>query len=405
MPANQQPAAEPGPQPHVRDRAHRTLADLRERGQRTARARAWRLRLYGLLTVQAGIAASIAWFVAYHFLDDPSPIVAPTTAVGIVAASMGSRLRRTIELLAGVTLGLAVGDLLMPFFGIGPWQTGVVVILAITVAVLLKGGGSLITQAGGTAVLIATLEPPVHELSVPRFVDAAVGGLVGLAVGLLLVPIHPKRTLLRLAEPVVNSSATALHSLSAAVRIRNLDDAERSLGMLRSLTPQINALNEGLSAAEEVVRLAPLRWRERDSLAFHADSIRHLERSIHSARSLTRRLTTALKDEEPIPEEFPAAVDLLAASLVTLRWAIQAGTEPRETREQILKGVELVGQAQGGVSRITTGPHVHRLGYSGLIAVGEFRTAAHDLLISSGVETERAARMVRRAGGWGEEHA
>ncbi|MFD6565060.1 hypothetical protein [Micromonospora profundi] len=63
----------------------------------------------------------------------------------------------------------------------------------------------------------------------------------------------------------------------------------------------------------------------------------------------------------------------------------------------------MVGQAQGGVSRITTSPHSHKLGYSGLIAVGEFRTAAHDLLISSGVETERAARMVRRAGGWEEE--
>jgi uncharacterized membrane protein YgaE (UPF0421/DUF939 family) len=168
------------------------------------RARAWRLRLFGLLAVQAGIAAALAWFVGYQFLDNPSPVLAPTTAVGIVAASMGSRLRRTVELLAGVVLGLAVGDTLMPLFGIGAWQTGAVVVLAIVVAILLKGGGSLLTQAGGTAVLIATLEPPVRELSVPRFVDAGVGGLIGLAVGLLLVPIHPQRTVQRLAEPVLD---------------------------------------------------------------------------------------------------------------------------------------------------------------------------------------------------------
>ncbi|MGW3613675.1 FUSC family protein [Micromonospora sp. NPDC005163] len=99
------------------------------------RARVWRLRLFGLLALQAGIAAAIAWFVAYRFLGNSSPLFAPTTAVGIVAAAMGTRLRRTIELLAGLILGLAVVDTLMPLFGIGPWQTGVVVVLAIVVAI------------------------------------------------------------------------------------------------------------------------------------------------------------------------------------------------------------------------------------------------------------------------------
>ncbi|MET8353449.1 FUSC family protein [Micromonospora sp. NPDC005206] len=77
------------------------------------RARVWRLRLFGLLALQAGIAAAIAWFVAYRFLGNSSPLFAPTTAVGIVAAAMGTRLRRTIELLAGLILGLAVGDTLI----------------------------------------------------------------------------------------------------------------------------------------------------------------------------------------------------------------------------------------------------------------------------------------------------
>ncbi|MGQ5265129.1 FUSC family protein [Micromonospora sp. ZYX-F-536] len=398
MPANQEPAAEfDPPAPHARSRAGRFFADLRRRGQRLLRARAWRLRLFGLLAVQAGIAAAIAWFVAYQFLGNSSPTFAPTTAVGIVAASMGSRLRRTVELLAGVVLGLAVGDTLMPLFGIGPWQTGVVVVLAIIVAILFKGGGSLLTQAGGTAVLIATLEPPVRELSIPRFVDAAVGGLIGLAVGLLLVPIHPQRTVRRLAEPVLDPAVAAMHDLAGALRVRDLGEAERTLRTLRDLDPRLSALGEGLSAAQEVVRLAPLRWRERNSLAFYTEAVRHLERSLHSCRSLARRLTTALKDDEPIPEEFSTAIDLLATSVQTLRYTIRAGTEPREAREQILAAVELIGQAQGEAAWDPTRPHTHRLGYSGMIAVGEFRTAAHDLLIASGFDSDRAAQLVRRA--------
>ncbi|MGW3603701.1 FUSC family protein [Micromonospora sp. NPDC005161] len=284
----------------------------------------------------------------------------------------------------------------MPLFGIGPWQTGVVVVLAIVVAILLKGGGSLLTQAGGTAVLIATLEPPVRELSIPRFVDAAVGGLIGLAVGLLLVPIHPQRTVQRLAEPVLNPGMAALHDLAGAVRARDLGEAQGSLRRLRNLDSRLNALDEGLAAAQEVVRLAPLRWRDRTSLAFYTQAVRHLERSLHSSRSVARRLTTALKDDEPIPEELPAAIDLLADSAQALRCMIRADDEPHRSRGQILRAVELAGRAQGRSSDFDR-PHTHRLGYSGLIAVGEFRTAAHELLIASGLDTEEAAELVRRA--------
>ncbi|MEU8182127.1 FUSC family protein [Micromonospora sp. NPDC049044] len=393
MPAKQEPTAHPGPEPNG---VSRRLAGLRERAWRTVRIRAWRLRLFGLLAVQAGVAASVAWFVGYQFLDNPTPVLAPTTAVGIVAASMGSRVRRTIELLVGVVLGLAVGDLLMPLFGIGAWQTGVVVVLAIIVAVLLKGGGSLLTQAGGTAVLIATLEPPVRDLSIPRFVDAAVGGLVGLVVGLLLVPIHPRRTVRRLAEPIIDPTLAILHDLATALRRRDLGVAEQSLGKLRTLGPRMTALDEGLGAAQEVARLAPTRWHERRSVDFYSEAVRHMERSFYAFRAIARRLVKALRDEEPLPEEFATAVDLLATSIQTLRCAIRAKAEPKVARQQILTAVELIGKAQGGAAPDPTRPHTHRLGYSGMIATGDFRTAAQDLLIASGLETDRAAALVRQ---------
>ncbi|MBQ0976915.1 aromatic acid exporter family protein [Micromonospora sp. M61] len=400
MPANQEPAAHSDPASGEASRTDRTVAGLRARLRHAVKARVWRFRLFGLLAVQAGVAATLAWFVGAQFLDNPSPVLAPTTAVGIVAASMGTRLRRTVELLVGVVLGLAVGDALMSMFGIGPWQTGLVVVLAIIVAVLLKGGGSLLTQAGGTAVLIATLEPPVRELSVPRFVDSAVGGLIGLAVGLLLVPIHPQRTVQRLAEPILDPTIAALHNLAAALRRRDLVSAEQSLTGLRILGSRMTALDEGLGAAQEVVRLAPLRWRQRKILAQYTRSIHHLERSLYGCRAVARRLTKALRDDEPIPDEFAAAIDLLATSVQTLRrTTTPERADPQEGRRQIITAVELVEKAQGEAAADPTRPHTHRLGYSGMIAAGEFRTASQDLLIASGLDTEEAGALVRRTSG------
>ncbi|WP_433652456.1 FUSC family protein [Micromonospora zamorensis] len=400
MPANQEPAANSDPASGEASRTDRTVAGLRARLRHAVGVRVWRFRLFGLLAVQAGVAATLAWFVGAQFLDNPSPVLAPTTAVGIVAASMGTRLRRTIELLVGVVLGLAVGDALMSLFGIGPWQTGLVVVLAIIVAVLLKGGGSLLAQAGGTAVLIATLEPPVRELSVPRFVDSAVGGLIGLAVGLLLVPIHPQRTVQRLAEPVLDPTIAALHNLAAALRRRDLGGAEQSLTGLRILGSRMTALDEGLGAAQEVVRLAPLRWHQRKILAQYTRSIHHLERSLYGCRAVARRLTKALRDDEPIPDEFATAIDLLATGVQTLRrTTTPEHADPQEARRQIITAVELVGKAQGEAAPDPTRPHTHRLGYSGMIAAGEFRTASQDLLIASGLDTEEAGALVRRTSG------
>ncbi|MEU5934703.1 FUSC family protein [Micromonospora sp. NPDC047187] len=400
MPAKQEPAADNAPPPHGVSRADRAWASLPDRVRHGLRSRAWRFRLYGLLAVQAGVAATIAWFVGAQFLDNPSPVLAPTTAVGIVAASMGTRLRRTIELLVGVVLGLAVGDALMPLFGIGAWQTGLVVVLAIIVAILLKGGGSLLTQAGGTAVLIATLEPPVRDLSVPRFVDAAVGGLVGLAVGLLVVPIHPQRTVQRLAEPVLDPAIAALHNLGAALRRRDLDGTEQSLTGLRILGSRVTALDEGLGAAQEVVRLAPLRWHQRRSLVRYTQAVRHLERSLYGCRAVARRLTKALREDEPIPEEFAAAIELLATSMHTLRrTTTPERADPQQARQQILTALKLVEEAQGPPAPDPTRPHAHRLGYSGMIAAGEFRMAAQDLLIASGLDTDEAAALVRQTPG------
>lgn len=62
----------------------------------------------------------------------------------------------------------------------------------------------------------------------------------------------------------------------------------------------------------------------------------------------------------------------------------------------MLIAVELVGKAQGDAAPEHTRPHTHRLGYSGMIAAGDFRTSAHDLLMASGLNADKSAALLRR---------
>ncbi|SCG54863.1 FUSC family protein [Micromonospora halophytica] len=106
--------------------------------RREAREAYERLRTYFLVAVQAEVAAGLSWFVASSVLHNPQPLFAPAAAVGTIAAAIGNRIRRTAELLAGVSLGVLAGDLIIEVIGAGPWQTGLVVALSISVAAVFR---------------------------------------------------------------------------------------------------------------------------------------------------------------------------------------------------------------------------------------------------------------------------
>ncbi|MGN9777545.1 FUSC family protein [Micromonospora sp. H33] len=148
-------------------RIEASLQRWRQLSATTGQIRIRQLRIYSILALQAGLAAALAWWFAREVLGNEEPTFAPITAVGIVAASVGERVRRSLTVLAGVAIGIAAGDVLLMVLGTGPWQTGLIVTLAVIVAVALTGRGVLLTQAGGTAVLIATLSPPHRTWNSP----------------------------------------------------------------------------------------------------------------------------------------------------------------------------------------------------------------------------------------------
>lgn len=112
------------------------------------------------------MAALLSWFISHDILGNPDPVFAPISAVGTLAASLGQRLRRTVELILGVAVGIGIGDLLIVLVGSGPWQLGLIVTLSIIVTIFLGGSVAVVTQAAATAVLLVALAP---KMSNPEF--------------------------------------------------------------------------------------------------------------------------------------------------------------------------------------------------------------------------------------------
>ncbi|MEU5564291.1 FUSC family protein [Micromonospora musae] len=365
------------------------MARLRGRAAASLPDRLRRVRAGSGLAVQAGLAAGLAWWVADNLLHIPQPLFAPISAVVALAASVGQRIRRTIELIVGVSVGVLIGDALIYLVGTGAWQLGLIVVLSIVVSVLLGGGPSVMVQAGATAVLIGTLSPVVENLEFPRFLAALVGGAVSLVVTAVLLPLHPLRVINRAATPALCLLADQLDTAADALRRRDAPAAQGALDRLRDNKQEIGALAEAAQAAREATALSPVRWGSRQGpVGRYARAAEPIDRAMRNSGTLIRRAVTLIEESEPIPETLPTAVSALAEATRLLRQEFAAGHEPHKARERALRAVAGAGEAY------RTG-----VGFSGSVVVAQVRTTTSDLFVASGVAQEEANRLVRHAFG------
>ncbi|MGN9801976.1 FUSC family protein [Micromonospora sp. L32] len=364
------------------------VEELRHRSRATLHDRLHRVRMALGLAVQAGLAAALAWVVSHEFLNNPQPVFAPISAVGTLAASVGQRLRRTVELIIGVAVGVFLGDVLIYFLGTGGWQLGIVVTSAILLTIFFGASVAIVIQAAATAVLIVTLSPSTQDLEIPRFIDAFIGGGIALLVTAILLPLNPLRVINRAARPALDLLAAQLDITAEALRNRDRGSAQRALERLRENKEELANFTEAIEGAKETSTLSPARWHRRSELTHYAEAADPIDRAMRNSGTLIRRAVTMIEDEEPVPEPLPDAVAHLAEVVRLLRHEFAVGEEPEKARERSLRAVSEAGRA-----------YAEGVGFSGSVVVAQVRTTASDLLVASGLDQEEANRLVRRSFG------
>jgi uncharacterized membrane protein YgaE (UPF0421/DUF939 family) len=372
-------------------RVHTAVDALNEISQRSRAGlsdRARRLRGSLLFAAQGGLAASLAWLVAHDLIGHPHPYFAPIAAVIVLNVSVGQRLRRAVELLIGVALGILLGDLLIYFTGTGAWQIGVSVAFVILACVFLGGSPTVIGQAASSAVLVSTLAPPQTGIYYSRFLDALAGGVVGVLVLALLLQINPLTVIKRAAEPAFGCLAEGLRDCAAALRVGSLQDAEAALEALREADASVTRFRDALADARETATLAPVRWRARVPLTEYVDAAPHIDHALRNARVLARRAVIAIEDGEQAPPALIASLQSASEAVAALVRELAAGRDPVRTRELVLAAVAIAGEA-----------YRRGLGFSAGVIAAQVRTIGTDLLLATGVSDRATTRLIHRAAG------
>ena len=335
--------------------------------------------------LQTAVGASLAWLLASAALGHDQPFFAAIAAVVSSGVVVGQEGRRAVELVFGVACGLAVADLLVLAIGTGPVQIGIVVALAMGAAVMLGGGTLLITEAGVSALLAITLEPSTTGLSPDRFVDALIGSGVALAVRAVF-PSDPRHIVERAAHPIFADLVGALEETAAALRERDLGQAEGALQKAREIDGRMGAFREALDAGYDTARLSPARRRALGQLGFYATAADQLELAVRNVRVLARAAAATIREGEIAPEALSETVLDLARAVETLSAYIEEPEHPVETRGFAL-------EAAGGATAVLE--ERNDLGTSML--VGQVRSTAVDLLRASGMDSTEALEALRQA--------
>jgi uncharacterized membrane protein YgaE (UPF0421/DUF939 family) len=350
------------------------------RRRRPLRVAAHRLRPRLLPILQTAAAAVIAWMVAGALLPDPRPAFASIAAVIAVGATFGERGSRAAELIGGVVLGLSVADVIVRAIGDGPLQMGVMVVLAMSTAVVLGGGALLTVEAAVSGLLLAAVDPATtagSALSPIRFAEALIGGGVALAVTSTFFPPNPALMVGRAVQAVFADLGRALERIADALAAGDAGDAERALSAARAVDERVDALDDAFGAARETARLAPPRRGPRAHVDRYGRTLAQIDFAVRNTRVLARNTLRFVRDGRRSPELAQAVRDLSATV-----WELAAAYDEPDRSDAVRRAGRRAAARAAGVTERAGEPAFAEI-------AGHVRSTAADLV--------RAAELVAGA--------
>ena len=345
-----------------------------------------RLRTLRTVLVPLGltaVAAGIAWAIAHQVLGHPTPFFAPVAATIVLGLAPGRSSRRAVEMVLGVAVGIGIGSALIHLIGSGAVQIAIVVLLAMTVSVLLGGGRLVTSQACSSAVLVSAL-PSTHAIPT-RFVDALVGGFVGLAC-LVAVPRNPLLLVRRAGEGFFTEVADTLDGIADGLAASDAALGERALARARDTTARAGQFRQALELADETVHLAPTYWRARGDVERYIEASRYADGAVRTLRGLARASLTAIEANVAVPAALPGAIHGLATGWRELAAELNQGHGD-------MGGIETTLRATAGATIALD--ESRNLSVS--MIVGQIRSNAVDLLRALGMERAHAVDYIRVA--------
>jgi uncharacterized membrane protein YgaE (UPF0421/DUF939 family) len=205
--------------------------------------------------------------------------------------------RKSIERIVGVIIGVSLAVLMAHFLGLNIWTITLIVFSAQIIGMFLQNRGQyLATQIPISAALALLLGTSASDYPFLRMLGALIGGLVGTIISLLLsLPVYIFKARDAIAA-LTTELADALPKLAQALAVREGEAESRSqYTSIRELEQRVHATEQALSLGIDSARLNPWARRARRLLIGYPDVVLTLDRLVRQMR----RIAYTINESDP----------------------------------------------------------------------------------------------------------
>lgn len=281
------------------------------------------LREHGLgeRVIKSALAAVIAWVLAGLLPDNPSPILAPLTAIFSINLTIAGSMRDAAQRVLGVVFGIFLAVLISEYVG----KSGIAIFLVILISFYvgrrlgLDPGGIQQIAVSALLIVLGAASSQVNDAALLHLFNTLVGTGVGLALNASVSPPnYLPEARARLLE-VGGSIRDDLQALAESVRtgISN-DEAVTTLYLARETNVRLLELDDAITQAQESLEFNLLGRRQRDVLKLYQRADLALEHASIQTRMIARALADATAQQAPQDWLGSTAVGIPLADLLDL---------------------------------------------------------------------------------------
>lgn len=273
--------------------------------------------------LQITVAVVVSYSIARFLFGHQTPLIAVTVTITTLGLSRDARPRGVLETSIGVSIGIALSEVIVIALGKGPWQMAIVLFATLIVARAVSSNPAFAIAAAVQGMIVVLLPDPPGGVFT-RSIDALIAGAVALAAT-ALIPRDPRSAATRDARVLFSVFKESLDGLVEGVARADHSATELALERLRRTQGMIDHWSSSLESATAISRISPWLRRQLPELAMQARVLKAADLTSRHLRSIARRVTVLVEDGTPRPE--------LAALLAELAGGIHLLGQQVEDRD------------------------------------------------------------------------
>ncbi|MDK3255053.1 FUSC family protein [Blastococcus capsensis] len=253
---------------------------------------------HGVSAAKAATAAVLAWIVAGWLLPAGSDFYAPLVAVLSVQPTVAGTLRDTVQRLAGVGIGLAIGYVVTATVGLHWWSLGAVLAVAVLSSTWHRlGDEGVQVSVAALLVLLLAEEPTLYVGQLLG--EGLIGGLVAAAVNIAVIPPLQVGVAERALVTLRHRLGDLVDDMSAQVGGEWPPEEQRWIARARELDDPLRDAREAVQTGGESTRFNPRGRRFRHVPPGQRQSFESLENVTLAVRDLATSLSEAADPDDP----------------------------------------------------------------------------------------------------------